>query len=124
MRLFISTLLTLVSTQAIHAQPTKGSLPDSVDAFLSKSLTLLQTHSLERNAVDWPQLRQAAYQRAQGAQTISDLLPIYPFIFEQLKDDHGWLAYRGKTYKWYNKTRVPYTNTTVKAALAKKPGLQ
>nr|GFC72599.1 hypothetical protein [Tanacetum cinerariifolium] len=83
-----------------------------------------QTHSLERNTVDWGQLRQAAYQRAQGAQTIHDLLPIYPFVFEQLKDDHGWLAYRGKTYKWYNKARLPYTNATVKAALATKPRLQ
>jgi len=123
MRLFLLTLLALLTAQATYAQTTASPLPDSVDAFLSKSLSLLQTHSLERNAVDWAQLRQAAYQRAKGAQSINDLLPIYPFVFEQLKDDHGWLTYRGKTYKWYNKARLPYTNATVKAALAKKPSL-
>jgi hypothetical protein len=53
MRLFLSTLLAFFVAHASQAQPAKSPLPDSVDAFLSKSLTLLQTHSLERNTVDW-----------------------------------------------------------------------
>jgi C-terminal processing protease CtpA/Prc len=94
-----------------------------VQAFLDKSLTLLETYSLERGAVNWPRLRQAVHQKAQGAQSVRELLPIYPFVFEQLKDDHGWLTYKGKTYKWRNTARPAYTNNAVKAALAKKPGV-
>lgn len=117
-------LLLLIASYAAHGQALPTTLPDSINTFLDKSLTLLQTYSLERNKVDWPQLRQAVYQRAQGAQTIRDLLPLYSYIFEQLKDDHGWLTYQNKTYKWRNKARLPYPNATVKAELAKKPGIQ
>jgi hypothetical protein len=116
-------LLLLLGTSVVQAQTNAGALPDSVGAFLDKSLHLLQTHSLERNTVDWPALRQAVYQRVQGAQTIRELLPVYPFVFEQLKDDHGWLTYQGKTYKWRNPARPAYTNSAVKEALAKKPGI-
>ncbi|UOG72946.1 S41 family peptidase [Hymenobacter tibetensis] len=112
-----------IVTQAARAQTAPAALPDSVKAFLDKSLTLLETYSLERGTVDWPQLRQTVYQKAQGAQSVRELLPIYPFVFEQLKDDHGWLTYKGKTYKWRNPACTPYANTVVKAALAKKPGV-
>ena len=96
-------------------------LPDSVKTFLDKSLTLLETYSLERSTVNWPQLRQQVYQKAQGAQSVRELLPVYPFLFEQLKDDHGWLTYKGKTYKWRNTARPAYANTAVKEALATRP---
>lgn len=107
-----------------QAQTAPAALPDSVRSFLDKSLTLLETYSLERKAVSWPQLRQAAYQRAQGAQSVRELLPIYPYLFEQLQDDHGWLTYHDKTYKWHNAARPRYANAVVKAALAAKPGLR
>ncbi|OGX86171.1 hypothetical protein BEN47_01015 [Hymenobacter lapidarius] len=83
----------------------------------------MQTYSLERNTVNWPQLRQVVHQKAQGATTVRDLMPIYPFLFEQLRDDHGWLTYQGKTYKWHNPARLAYANEVVKAALKKKPGV-
>lgn len=116
-------VLLFVFTHAARCQTTPAPLPDSVQAFLDKSLTLLETYSLERGTVNWPQLRQAVQQKAQGAQSVRELLPIYPFVFEQLKDDHGWLTYQGKTYKWRNTARPAYPNTAVKAALAKKPGV-
>jgi carboxyl-terminal processing protease len=116
-------VLLVVATHAVRAQTTPAPLPDSVQTFLDKSLTLLETYSLERGAVNWPQLRQMVQQKALGAQSVRELLPIYPFVFEQLKDDHGWLTYQGKTYKWRNTARPAYTNTAVKAALAKKPGV-
>ena len=116
-------MLLLVATHAAHAQNAPASLPDSVQAFLDRSLTLLETYSLERGAVNWPQLRQTVQQKAQGARSVRELLPIYPFVFEQLKDDHGWVTYRGKTYKWRNPTRPAYANAAVKQALARKPGV-
>ncbi|WP_165370424.1 S41 family peptidase [Hymenobacter persicinus] len=114
----------MTGTLVVRAQSAPALLPDSLQAYLDKSLSLLQTYSLERRRVDWPQLRQAVYQKAQGARTVRDLLPIYPFIFEQLQDDHGWLTYQDKTYKWRNPARVPYANAAVKAALAQKPGIR
>jgi C-terminal processing protease CtpA/Prc len=115
-------VLLLAATQVAECQTIVTPLPDSVKLFLDKSLTLLETYSLERGAVNWPQLRQTVYQKAQGAQSVRELL-IYPYVFEQLKDDHGWLTYKGKTYKWRNTARSPYTNTAVQEALAKKPSV-
>jgi len=116
-------VLLFVATSAVHAQTAWAPLPDSVQTFLDKSLTLLETYSLERSTVNWPQLRQTVQQKAQGAQSVRELLPVYPFVFEQLKDDHGWLTYKGKTYKWRNPARPAYTNAAVKEALKKKPGV-
>ncbi|MDU0368867.1 S41 family peptidase [Hymenobacter endophyticus] len=123
MKYLLLVTLCAAATSGARAQTTPAPLPDSVQAFLDKSLTLLETYSLERNAVNWPQLRQTVQQKAQGAQSVRALLPIYPFVFEQLKDDHGWLTHKGKTYKWRNPARTPYANLAVKAALAKKPGV-
>ncbi|GAB3222625.1 hypothetical protein GCM10027346_00630 [Hymenobacter seoulensis] len=116
-------VLLMATAQVAQCQTTTTPLPDSVKTFLDKSLTLLETYSLERNTVDWPQLRQTVYQKAQGAQSVRELLPIYPYVFEQLKDDHGWLTYKGKSYKWRNPARKVYANVAVKEALAKKPGV-
>ncbi|SNC61898.1 Peptidase family S41 [Hymenobacter gelipurpurascens] len=116
-------VLLFVATHTAHCQTVPASLPDSVKTFLDKSLALLEMYSLERGTVDWPQLRQTVYQKAQGAQSVRELLPIYPYVFEQLKDDHGWLTYQGKTYKWRNTARPAYSNVAVKEALAKKPGV-
>ncbi|MDF7811817.1 S41 family peptidase [Hymenobacter sp. YC55] len=113
----------VAATSTSSAQTPLAPLPDSVKTFLDKSLTLLETYSLERGTVNWPQLRQTVYQKVQGAQSVRELLPIYPFVFEQLKDDHGWLTYQGKTYKWHNAARPAYANTAVKEAIAKKPGV-
>ena len=123
MKYYCLFLLLLLKGPASHAQATQAALPDSVKNYLDKSLVLLQTYSLERQRVDWASLRQTVYQRAQGARTIRELMPIYPFVFEQLHDDHGWLTYQGKTYKWHNKARPTYTNKVVKQALAQKPGI-
>lgn len=98
-------------------------LPDSVSTYLDTSLRLFQTYALNSKMLDWPQLRQQLYQQARAARTISELMPLYPSLFARLHDDHGWLTYQGKTYKWRNPDRTPYANTAVKAALAQKPGL-
>lgn len=104
-------------------QAPAASRPDSVNTYLTSSLRLFETYALNSKTVDWPQLRQQLYQQAQGARTISELLPLYPPLFAQLHDDHGWLTYQGKTVKWRNPDRVPYANAAVKTALAQKPGL-
>lgn len=113
----------LLTTAPAWGQAPVPPLPDSVATYLATSLRLLETYALNRNFVDWPQLRQQCYQQAQGARTIRELLPLYPPLFAQLRDDHGWLTYQGKTVRWRNPDRIPYANATVKTALAQKPGL-
>ncbi|HEX8427995.1 hypothetical protein [Hymenobacter sp.] len=59
-----SLVLLFVATRSAQYQTTPVPVPDSVKIFLDKSLTLLETYSLERRTVDWPRLRQTVYQRA------------------------------------------------------------
>ncbi len=113
----------LLAAGPARGQAPAAPLPDSVATYLASSLRLFQTYALNSKAMDWPQLRQQLYQQAQGARTISELMPLYPPLFAQLRDDHGWLTYRGKTYKWRNPDRVPYANAAVNTALAQKPGI-
>jgi hypothetical protein len=122
-KLALLSLLLMAGTA--RGQAPAAPLPDSVQSYLDTSLRLFQTYSLNSRNVDWPRLRQQCYQQAQaiGVQTISELMPLYPPIFAQLRDDHGWLTYEGKTYRWRNPERVPYANAAVKTALAQKPGL-
>jgi carboxyl-terminal processing protease len=113
----------LLTTAPAWGQASAPLLPDSVATYLTTSLRLFETYALNRKTVDWPQLRQQFYQQAQGTRTIRELLPLYPPLFAQLHDDHGWLTYQGKTVRWRNPDRIPYANAAVKTALAQKPGL-
>ena len=71
----------------------------------------------------WLLILQMLYKHARLARTIQELMPLYPPLFAQLHDDHGWLTYQGKTVKWRNPDRAPYANAAVKTALTQKPGL-
>lgn len=113
----------LLSSSTTWGQAPAAPLPDSVSTYLASSLHLFQTYALNSKTIDWLQVRQQLYQQAQGARTISELMPLYPPLFAQLHDDHGWLTYQGKTYKWRNPDRTPYANAAVKTALAQKPGI-
>ena len=113
----------LLTAGTTWGQAPAAPLPDSVNTYLAASLRLFQTYALNSKTIDWPQLRQQVYQQAQGARTISELLPLYPTLFAKLHDDHGWLTYQGKTVKWRNPDRAPYANAAIKTALAKKPGI-
>ena len=113
----------LLTAGTAWGQAPTAPLPDSVNTYLATTLRLFQTYALNSKTINWPQLRQQLYQQAQGARTISELLPLYPPLFAQLHDDHGWLTYQGKTVKWRNPDRMPYANAAVKTALAHKPGI-
>jgi carboxyl-terminal processing protease len=113
----------LLASNTAWGQVAAPPLPDSVSAYLDKSLCLFQTYALNSQTLNWSLLRQQLYQQAQSARTIRELMPLYPPLFAQLHDDHGWVTYQGTAYKWRNPDRIPYANTAVKTALAQKPGL-
>jgi carboxyl-terminal processing protease len=106
-------LISLVIKLPAHAQP----MADSVKAFLDKSLTIIQTNAINKDSVNWESLKTQVYQKAAGAQTYEAVLPIYPFIFEQIGDHHGALKYKSKSYYWPMPSA--YSNQVVKQAVKK-----
>ncbi len=90
-------------------------MPDSVKSFLDKSLDIVQANAINRDSINWPELRNRIYQKATGAKSIDDILPIYPYLFEQIGDHHGALKFKGKSYNW--KHSAAYSNHTVIAAV-------
>lgn len=90
-------------------------IPDSVRSFLDKSLDIVQANSISRDSIDWPELRKRIYQKTADARTFEDILPVYPFLFEQIGDHHGALKFKGKSFYW--KHSAAYHNQTVIAAV-------
>ncbi|GAA4311300.1 S41 family peptidase [Nibribacter koreensis] len=119
---FLLTLALMLST-AGFGQNNPYNIVDSVKTYFDKGLEVMEENALNRGQVNWLELRQAAYAKAKGAKTYEDVLPVYPFLFEQLNDYHGWLTYKGKTYAW-NKKRDQAKNPAVQVELKKKPGVQ
>jgi carboxyl-terminal processing protease len=105
----------LIGTSGANAQNTNISMPDSVKIFLNKSLDIVQANAVNRDSIDWPALRNRIYQKAANAKNYDDILPIYPYLFEQIGDHHGALKFKGKSYYW--KHSAPYTNQAVIAAV-------
>jgi carboxyl-terminal processing protease len=58
------------------------------------------------------------YQKASGASRYEDVLPIFPYIFEQIDDHHGNLKFKNNTYGW-NKKDGNKINEIIKAATRK-----
>ncbi|TGE23677.1 hypothetical protein E5K00_00250 [Hymenobacter aquaticus] len=121
-KLFFVPLFLSLATAA-QAQHNSYGITDSVKTYLDKSLDVFQTYALHRAEVDWPRLRETAYAKAAGATTYEALTPLYPFLFEQVQDHHGWYSFRGKKYGW-SKPTPPYANAAVLDELKKKPGVR
>lgn len=101
-----------------HGQSINVSITDSVKIFLDKSLDIVQANAINRDSVNWPELRKQIYQKANGSATYEDILPIYPYLFEQIGDHHGALKFKGKSYFW-KQPSVPYNNQKVITAVKK-----
>jgi carboxyl-terminal processing protease len=92
-------------------------MPDSVNAFLNKSLDIIHANAINRDSVNWLALKEQVFTKASGAKTYEDLLPIYPYIFQQIGDHHGALNYKSKPYYWPMPSN--YSNQLVKQAVKK-----
>jgi len=101
---------------AARGQNQQPVMADTVKAFLDKSLEILQQNAINRDSVDWSALKKQAYQRAAGAKSYQDLLPVYPYLFEQIGDHHGALKYKGRSYYWKGSS-APYGNQAVLKAV-------
>jgi len=114
----ITLLFCLLCLAGYQLKAQDAMLPDSVKAFLDKSIDLVQANAINRDTVDWPALRKRIYEKTAAAKSIEDLLPVYPYLFEQIGDYHGALKYKGKSYYW--KHASAYDNEVVKAAVKKQ----
>lgn len=94
------------------------SIADSVKSYLDKSFLIIERNALNSKNVVWEDLRKKVYSKASGAKSYEDILPLYPYIFEQIDDHHGSLQYKNKTYGW-NKTVKVQVNNTIKTATKK-----
>lgn len=89
---------------------------DSIKSIVDKSLDLIKA-----NAVDTENIlliEKALYGKSKDLNSFSEAAPIYTEVFSLLKDFHGGLKYRGKTYGW-NKPQAS-GNTYLKSRLGKE----
>ena len=70
-------------TSPISSAPT----PISADIYLDAVLTIMQTASINKDAIDWAGFRTKVVERAAGARTIPDVYPAI-LVALQLLDDH------------------------------------
>ena len=102
----------------VKAQNNSPVIVDSVKSYLDKSLLIIEENALNSRNVNWKELRESVYKKASGAKRYEDILPIYPYIFEQIDDHHGSLKYKDKTYSWNKSDGIKVSNT-IKAATKK-----
>jgi carboxyl-terminal processing protease len=60
-------------------------------AYLDTALDLVQKHSINREEIDWDDLRTRAYRRASGAQTTADTYSAIRYALRDLGDSHSLL---------------------------------
>lgn len=98
-----------------NAQNQSLGIIDSVKLYLERSMSLIEENALNKDKVDWVDLRNEVYKKAANAKTYEDLLPVFPSIFEKINDHHGFLSYKGETYKWRGRKLVPQNEEIKKA---------
>ncbi len=99
-----------------HAQSEIKFKNDSIKQYLDKTLLIIQNNALNKDKLNWDSVRTDIYEKTKDADNIETILPIFPYLFEILKDHHGWLSYGDKNYRW-NKESKNLKNQTVKNAV-------
>lgn len=71
------------------SEPAAAEMSPSARAYLSKSLDIMEKHSLLRHEVDWADVRSKAYVRARGAQNAADTYGAIELALRSLGDGHS-----------------------------------
>lgn len=95
-------------------------MANSVRNYLDSTFHIIEKNALNKSKVNWQELKKTVYDRAANAQTYEDILPLYPYIFEQLDDHHGRLNFKNKSYYWQG-NEVHAANKVVETAIKKYP---
>ena len=102
---------------------------DSVKSFVDKSLDVIKANAVDTENITL--IKETLYTKAKKFESYSELAPVYSEVFTLLKDYHGGLRYKGKTYGWtkpqaaenaYIKSRLGKEKFVVAKALNKNTG--
>lgn len=91
---FLFAIFLLISTSSF-SQALKN---DSVKSFVDTSVALIKSNAVDISNIKM--IENILYTKAKDLNSVSELAPIYAQVFELLKDHHGGLKYKGKTYGW------------------------
>ncbi|WES98215.1 S41 family peptidase [Chryseobacterium arthrosphaerae] len=75
---------------------------DSVKSFIDTSINLIRSHAVDTSNIRL--IESTLYSKSKDLNSVSDLAPLYTEVFELLKDHHGGLKYKGRTYGWNKPT--------------------
>src|SRR6187402_3491581 len=95
-------------------------VPDSVRRVIDSGIVLLRTYALYRDRPDWDYIRERAYELAGQTTRWEELGPAISWLFESVRDHHGWLTVKDSTFRW-QRAEPPYLSETVRAAFAAGP---
>ncbi len=71
---------------------------DSIRSFVDKSIELIRSNAVDTSNIK--SIQNTLYNKAKDLKTVSEAAPLYTEVFKLLKDHHGGLKYKGKTYGW------------------------
>ncbi|MDQ1150376.1 carboxyl-terminal processing protease [Sphingobacterium zeae] len=86
---------------------------DSVKSFVDNSINLIRSNAVDTTNINL--IESILYSKAKNLDTVSDLAPLYTEVFRLLRDHHGSLKYKDRTYGW-DKAERP-ENTYLKGRL-------
>lgn len=71
---------------------------DSIRSFVDTSIALIRSNAVDTSNIKL--IESTLYNKAQDLHSVSELAPLYSEVFELLRDHHGGLKYKGKTFGW------------------------
>ncbi len=81
---------------AIAVVSAGGAAPSAAaTGYLDAALAVMERHSLNRTAIDWPELRRVTMAQARGAVTMADTYPALRYALRELGDRHSYLLAPG-----------------------------
>ena len=72
---------------------------DSIKSYIDSALYLMKTKSLNGKNLNWNQIRDSTYLKAEGAKGYKEAFPAIAYAFRQLKDYHGLVANEDTFYR-------------------------
>ncbi len=65
-------------------------IPGKVADYLNEVIDLLEKNSINKNAIDWKDLRKDIFKKAQHAKSIEDTYPVITYAVTKLNDHHSY----------------------------------
>ena len=85
------TPLAFLAATGSTAQDTPDGMFPAARTYLAQALDLMQQNALNKSSIDWPHLREEAFDRAKQAKSTADTYPAIAFALTQLKERHSFL---------------------------------